>query len=473
MRSQIQDVDALMYTLDFNHDSIEKALHKTAEYVSKHKLLLTGGTAIDMALRTKGLFLYDDNALPDYDIVSDENLKHATQLAKLLCEQGFHDINVISAIHVTTVRVRIKNVTLLDATFMPKNLYERIPYMDVQTHDFEFRVVSPNYQKIDQRLSLATLTSDTGISLNIFNRLIKDLKRNQILRDAFDIPEPKFKSIQMKRVKLSIKNVTNEPNTFEKLDHGFFISNGDACLSAFAAYALYYYEFCKERDVTGIINPNVQISDQFVEFDLPKESRITVLNSNNNALSLFKKLEPKNKYDLYNPLLNAKPTAIRGELYEVQDSYGRRIGAGLIENIVVACADYLQMEFLRDSTFGDTQLVDANLSYYHSLQFMIEEQRKQEIEYEASVWMPTISCYGIRILPEYKAMAYERIVNFQDAALLKPKNSYLRVPECKVKSNFDHQQSHYFMIDGLINNQMKHTNLKWTLDKIEDGNYEI
>lgn len=139
-------------------------------------------------------------ALPDYDIISDVNLNHATALAELLCNEGFRDINVINAIHITTVRVRIKNVTLLDATFVPKVLMDSIPYLDIG----QFRLVHPNYQKIDQRLSLATLMADTGASLNIFNRLLKDNTRNNILRDWFDIEINKETKIIMKRIKLPL-----------------------------------------------------------------------------------------------------------------------------------------------------------------------------------------------------------------------------------------------------------------------------
>ena len=270
MKQQINDLESLAYLLDFNHDSIEKALHKTAEYVSKHKLMLTGGTAIDMALRAKGTFLYDDNALPDYDIISDQNLIHATELAKLLCEEGFQDINVISAIHVTTVRVRIKNVTILDATYVPSILIKQIPYLDVQTKDFNFRIVHPNYQKIDQRLSLSALMLDTGATLNIFNRLIKDTKRNEMLRTWYQLPNPSNEHVKMKRIKIKLNDIINNDDTFKDLENGFFIDVGDVCLSGYAAYALYYHEFCKQNEtMSKILNPNVVITDTHLEFDIP------------------------------------------------------------------------------------------------------------------------------------------------------------------------------------------------------------
>lgn len=50
---QPQDSELLIYNLDFNKSNITRALEITADYVAKFKLILTGGTAIDMALRSK------------------------------------------------------------------------------------------------------------------------------------------------------------------------------------------------------------------------------------------------------------------------------------------------------------------------------------------------------------------------------------------------------------------------------------
>jgi len=132
------------------------------------------------------------------------------------------------------------------------------------------------------------------------------------------------------------------------------------------------------------------------------------------------------------------------------------------------------MEFMRDATFGNESIKKINIAYHYSLIKMIEliADEVEDLE-SASVWMPTISCYGYEMIPEYKAMSYERITNANAAASLKPKNSYLRIPECKVKAEFDHSGSHYFLIDGLQNDSLEHTNLKWTRDAIHRGDYEI
>ena len=83
----MEDPKIVLYKLNHYKPLIDKALNITAEYVSKHKLILTGGMAIDLALRAKGESIYDDDELPDYDIISDENIKHANTLAQILCKE--------------------------------------------------------------------------------------------------------------------------------------------------------------------------------------------------------------------------------------------------------------------------------------------------------------------------------------------------------------------------------------------------
>lgn len=485
--NQPNDPELLLYQLDHNKDTIEKALEITANYVSKYKLILTGGTAIDMALRSKGSSIYDENALPDYDIISEDNLKHATALAEILCNEGIRDINVINAIHITTVRVRIKNVTLLDSTYIPNNLMKQIPYLDIG----KFRIIHPNYQKIDQRLSLATLMADTGASLNIFNRMTKDLKRNQILRDYFDIDTgaPLLKDVEeycqeacgiipadikiyTNRVKFPLALLKMNPDHMERIDKNCFVYTGAICITEFFAYALFYHEYTKSnKPLEGTINPNVKLTNEFIEFDLPKEANLTFLNCNDKAIDTLKKLSGAKDKDIkkYNELANLKPITVVASYnkysIEVTDSYGKRFSAIELNGMVVASADYILMEFLRDRVYGETLQLKAICSlYYDSLLKMVLERQENS---DDKIWFPTINCYGYTLIPEYKAFAMEKIMDPEKVKDYKPKSSYLQVPRCMTKSNFDRSKSHFFAIDGLQNNNIDHTNLKYILDAIQ------
>lgn len=484
---QINDPDLLLYKLDFNHTIIEKALEITAEYVAQHKLILTGGTAIDMALRSKGSSIYDENALPDYDIISENNLNHAAALAEILCKDGIKDISVINAIHITTVRVRCKNITLLDATYLPENIIKKIPYLDIG----KFRIIHPNYQKIDQRLSLSNLMNDTGISLNIFNRLDKDHKRNKILRDYFKINNDlamehthisesnqlipnKFK-IFTKRIKLSLDLLKHDPNYLNKIDANCFIYTGNICISGFLAYAIYYYEYIKHnKPINDTIDPNVIITKNSIEFDLPKEATISLLNCSDNPIETLELITgiKKNKFKKYNPIANIKPITVKCSTtsypIEISDTYGSRISAFILENMCVASTDYILMQFLRDRIYADTEQLRAiNSLYYDSLLTMSIDRQNYDIQSNNQIWFPSINCYGYDILPEYKAFTFQKILNPEESKDFKPKNSYLRVPDCKTKTEFDPLASHYFLIDGLENPEIIHTNLKYISKQIK------
>ena len=472
---QPTDPELLLYHLDFNRSTIERALDITAEYVATHKLILTGGTAIDMALRSKGTSIYDENALPDYDIISDNSLKHATALAEILCKQGIRDINVINAIHVTTVRVRVKNVTLLDATYLPENLMKQIPYLDIG----QFRLVHPNYQLIDQRLSLSTLMADTGVSLNIFNRLAKDLKRNQILREHFNTQDfsahcaeacsdNSAVKIFTTRVKLDRKHFMIDQEHMNRIDPNCFIYTGDTCISGFLAYALYYHEYTKTRKaLDGTIDPHVSIKSDYIEFDLPKGAPISILNCSDKAEQTLRRIansqEPIKKY---NALANVKSITLSINDLEVTDTYGARYSSVEVEGMIVASTDYILMQFLRDRVFTETSTLRAtNSLYYESMLNMVLDMQ-QHVE-SSRIWFPSISCYGYDIIPEYRAMALEKIMDAEQANALKPKNSYLRIPQCVTKSEFNPSVSHYFNIDGLQNDSITHTNLRYIMEQIQ------
>lgn len=468
---QTIDPELLMYQLDFNRPTIERALAITAEYVATHKLILTGGTAIDMALRSKGSSIYDEDALPDYDIISDHNLNHATALAEILCNEGIKDINVINAIHITTVRVRVKNVTLLDATYLPPNLMHRVPYIDIG----QFRIVHPDYQKIDQRLSLSSLMADTGASLNIFNRLVKDIKRNQVLRDHFQLARQCKGDVKVftTRVTLPKQPFAHDESLMTRIDPDCFIYTGDVCVSGFMAYALYYREYCKDhKALECTIDPNIKLVKDTIQFDLPKGMGVSVLNCNNRMEPTLKRLSSvaPSKFKRYNALANLKPVTFKAVLsdhyMEVSDTYGFRFSAIELEGMVVASVDYVLMQLLRDRVYAETdQERQVHSAYYESLLAMVCERRDSSDS--DKLWLPSINCYGMDILPEYKMFAYEKILNPELANTYKPRNSYLRIPQCKTKSDFDPSVSHYFAIDGLENDKIQHTNLKWIADSIQ------
>ena len=172
----------------FNHNflknDLENALNIVKEYIIDHDLMVVGGMAIDLALRVKDDNLYDERyQIPDYDIIDPDNVLHANNIGTILCNNKLSNIAIIPALHKTTVRVQMSGYTLFDATFVPKYAYTKIPYLYYKNLKF----IHPIYQKIDQFISLSFLFDLTGIQYNIQHRLVKDVKRKNLLNNYYNL----------------------------------------------------------------------------------------------------------------------------------------------------------------------------------------------------------------------------------------------------------------------------------------------
>lgn len=442
------DSGLILYQQNYFKPLIDKANELTEAYVSKHKLMLTGGMAIDIALRAKKSQIYDDDALSDYDIISDQNIDHANALAEILCNAGLPDINVINAVHVTTVRVRMKNISFLDATYAPSSVFKRIPYLDIG----ELRVIHPHYQFIDQRYSLSTLLIDTGISLNVFNRLAKDIGRNDLLREYYPI-ESKLQSMtKTSLIRIPLDLITLEDTKLEEMVSNIYIYTGATCISGYAAYLIYMKKY--------------KIVNEHLELEFPDEMQISMLTCDIDSIN----------YNLdnaktFNSLLNIKPKFKRDGRYDFLDTYGYRIGCNIIDltseiKVCLVSYDYIALEMLRDRVY----VAEEPYTFIYSQLVKDIDIKRSDPDNKDSNWYPSLNSYGKVNLAEYKIVGLERIMhNVKDDNTpfpLIPKNLYLRFKKCTVKeSDFSQSQSHYFELDGLESKTSKYTNYKHIIEQ--------
>lgn len=449
----MQDPDNIIYSLNHYKPLIDKAIKLTEQYVSEHKLILTGGMAIDLALREKNESIYDDDTLPDYDIISDSNLAHANTLAEQLCQEGLPDINVISAVHITTVRVRIKSVVLLDATYIPPICMKQVPYLDIG----HLRVVHPHYQFIDQRLSLSKLMADTGLSLNIFNRLTKDINRNALLRSLYPI-ESKSKKISTRLVRIPLDLIQVDNQHLTSIDPKVFVYTGPACICGYVGTLIMKHLYHNTLNKLNIKNNHLEV-------EVPANIPASILSCDIKSLKSYTKSPA-----MYRPLINLKPISMKVGDFEFVDTYGLRIGCNIIEiaegiKVCVGSTDYLIMENLRDRIYVEEGLF-TNL--YNEILYMVEQKRTESSD---DVWWPSLNCYGSVDLPEYRVFMLEKLMNADNTdntTLLKPQNSYPHTPQCKTRMNFIPEHSHYFQIDGSKDNTIKHSNYEHIVDQFSE-----
>lgn len=170
-----------IYRSNVYKDDLNTALDAVRRFVARKKLILVGGMAIDFALRARGSKLYSDDELPDYDFVSPDFHRDAYALAlelRDLLGTGTANINAINAIHASTMKVRVHYMAVADITYMPREIFERVPTVEYEG----LRLIHPHYQVIDQHISLSKPYSGPPRENILSGRWKKDMQRHEIGR---------------------------------------------------------------------------------------------------------------------------------------------------------------------------------------------------------------------------------------------------------------------------------------------------
>jgi hypothetical protein len=171
---------------DPSTNEIFTALDIVKDFIIERGLILTGGMVIDIATKMKGKKgLYGSDEVPDYDCLSPQFYEDSMDLITLL--EG-DEVSLIPAMHVQTLRTRVDFQPVADITLCDKNIFDQIPFL-VVPDGFEqagMKIIHPHYQIIDQYRSLS-YPMEGFPRYSIFNRMVKDMKRHDILLDAYPI----------------------------------------------------------------------------------------------------------------------------------------------------------------------------------------------------------------------------------------------------------------------------------------------
>lgn len=195
------EYETLIFSKDVFNEYLQQSLKIVRDFIIKEELILTGGMAIDLALREKGDKIYADDALPDYDFYSPDFHKCAYKLGKILCDAGMPNVSVIGAFHPTTMRVRIEYTTVADITYIPKDIYDSIPTM--QTHD-RLKYEHPVFKFMDIHLSLSYPFKNPPLEV-IMHRWEKDITRFDILYKHYKITPDQIKEPTFLPTKTKLK----------------------------------------------------------------------------------------------------------------------------------------------------------------------------------------------------------------------------------------------------------------------------
>lgn len=171
---------------DYNPDSekLKKALKFVQQYIIKTNAILVGGMALDSALQLKGSKIYDPKVtIPDYDFMHYDSVNISYDLVKIL-QKMFPDSNVdvVRAVHTTTMRVRVNWVVVADMTYLPKEIFDKINTLEFRG----MRIIHPGYTMMDQLDALSRPYINPPREV-INHRWEKDWKRMKLISKYYGV----------------------------------------------------------------------------------------------------------------------------------------------------------------------------------------------------------------------------------------------------------------------------------------------
>jgi hypothetical protein len=262
---------------------IKKALDTVLRYIIDNKLILSGGMALDYALRKKDKKLYDTEKI-DYDFCSWDFHNDAYKISKLIHDNDPTNdtIQVINAIHTSTLRVRTKLVVVADCTYVPKNIYDILPIEKYEN----ITIFRPFYQVLDQNLALSRPFANTPLENATGKRWKNDIVRFELITDAYDLASD---------LEDDIKKRKSNKDTFSYLDNGIIVDGeltkhtidlskyNDQCLAGYIAYAYWMNKYY--QDTNGVNDNHIfDIKSGMLTYTAPKVSPITLYSDDFSSL---------------------------------------------------------------------------------------------------------------------------------------------------------------------------------------------
>jgi len=319
----------LLIIHDPNSQNLMKGLEIVKKYIIREKLILTGGMAIDFALRLHKKKLYDDDAIPDYDFITPHHWIDAYEIAQWLSRIGMKEISVINAMHPTTMKIRLNFVGIADITYNPENIFKNIPQLNY--HGFNF--VHPHYQFIDQHRALSMGYEKLEMGWPVApDRWKKDMTRYDILWAEYPLTWTGEGNIELDIEKTITKEILN-----------------NQCITGFLALQ-YWICWAKEKGFKTSWNlGKYETTKTGATYVIPIDSHGCTLYTND-INELYKKIHSKYKIKderFYNRFLDKLPRkVIMDNQWELLDNKNTWIAAHKVDGFHVANLQPIMMYLL-------------------------------------------------------------------------------------------------------------------------------
>lgn len=430
------------------HDPVFKDLVIATEIVKKfiidNKLIIYGGTAIDMALKLHGDRIYPDDLLPDLDFYSPQNVEHSYQLADILYEHGYKEARAINALHMETMKVDIvDNHWIADITYRPREIFDKLPVIIYNG----MMIIHPNFQRIDLHSSLAFPYDNVPREV-IFDRWSKDIKRFNLLNKYYPIGTPKD---------ALGSRATTAPMMFRK-----YVAGG------FFAYALLYHAYITSmNELEAPSDPNIISGGLKIESNITFDTidqKVEIMHFDLDKIRGDLKLDTYKQFETY---MHAIPERVEGIVdntnVTVYSTQNRLISADSIKinndtfrtvNIQYLLKHFLSMSFMHSSP----KLSAAYLLRYTSMLAMISSYETALVKKHGSTceslceiaikspFFPTIKTYGNENINLARTIALNRLYHDLEGEPLYviPRNYYPDRSNGKPHPDFDPTSIEFF-----------------------------
>lgn len=365
----LKPYEYLMFKNHENRETLVAAFELVKELIRKHKLILTGGMAMDYAMRAKGKSLYHTDVLPDFDFFSTDHATHAYELVKSLCElvkkMGRDDrVDAIGGSHTTTMRVRINFLDIIaDISYLPPNIFNSIPTFEADG----MLVEHPHVRYIFMHRALHLPYEEIPRAV-IIHRWAKDMKRFNMLWELYPIQPQSWAKYSTFKVPIR------------------YLTFSTSCLGGWGAVDFY----CNQLKTSGgkpekHEQKNI-IDKQMIEFDAPSQSNVVILSFKPKELVDY---ILKDCQESKRPLIkHYKPiTDILGDRYEFEDPetghvfeiynlHGRLISAIRYNDVWYAGAQQVLCHFL---LFGLIYKNSEKEMYVHGYTTLLESPHMQPV----------------------------------------------------------------------------------------------
>lgn len=282
-----------------DYDDMLKILNIVRSFIETKQRIVFGGQAIDYGLRLHGEHIYDDDVIPDYDFYSPEHLNDAFELTKNIFNAGFtkYPITIVRAIHITTLRVRYNLIVVADISYIPPNIFKKLPTLNFQGLKF----IHPNFQKMDVHVALSTPFNNFP-NIDFYTRFNKSVKRFNLINNYYKLEINEG-------IPMDSKNIFNGGNKVFHIHRKLrnYFMHG---ICAYGFLLLYAKEKLGEELLKDVINVDISFDEEGnININIP-------ITSTGTELAFLGKPGSHKIKEIYNPIMGSIPRR-----YKSSDEY--------------------------------------------------------------------------------------------------------------------------------------------------------